>query len=166
MEQAACEELVLQDLLPQERDRPAGRLPQSIRHQMPAIVGSLFARVAPTDSGRAVWSPDAALEQGVCMHAYAQGKGEGQVQLKLTYFPFELLYSRPRDASLVRPPPQPCKKAHSSSPAPACMPASDNASSARACFACICVEHLACASGWRAWCQACSLPPEAPHRKA
>ena len=31
-----------------------------------------------------------------------QGKGEGQVQLKLTYFPFELLYSRPRDASLVR----------------------------------------------------------------
>lgn len=33
--------------------------------------------------------------------ARAQGKGEGQLQLKLTYFPFELLYSRPRDASLV-----------------------------------------------------------------
>ena len=31
-----------------------------------------------------------------------QGKGEGQLQLKVTYFPFELLYSKPRDASLVR----------------------------------------------------------------
>ena len=32
-----------------------------------------------------------------------QGKGEGELQLKITYFPFELLYSKPRDASLVRP---------------------------------------------------------------
>ncbi len=32
-----------------------------------------------------------------------QGSGEGQVQLRVTYFPFELLYSKPRDASLVRP---------------------------------------------------------------
>ena len=31
-----------------------------------------------------------------------QGKGEGQLELKITYFPFELLYSKPRDASLVR----------------------------------------------------------------
>ncbi len=31
-----------------------------------------------------------------------QGKGEGQLNLKVTYFPFELLYSKPRDASLVR----------------------------------------------------------------
>ena len=31
-----------------------------------------------------------------------QGSGEGQVQLRVTYFPFELLYSKPRDASLVR----------------------------------------------------------------
>jgi len=30
-----------------------------------------------------------------------QGKGEGQVQLRITYFPFELLYAKPRDASLV-----------------------------------------------------------------
>ena len=30
-----------------------------------------------------------------------QGKGEGQLELKITYFPFELLYSKPRDASLV-----------------------------------------------------------------
>ncbi|BDA44378.1 Synaptotagmin-5 [Coccomyxa sp. Obi] len=28
------------------------------------------------------------------------GKGEGQLELKITYFPFELLYSKPRDASL------------------------------------------------------------------
>ena len=33
--------------------------------------------------------------------AWLQGKGEGQVQLRITYFPFELLYSKPRDASLV-----------------------------------------------------------------
>ncbi len=32
---------------------------------------------------------------------WLQGKGEGQVQLRITYFPFELLYSKPRDASLV-----------------------------------------------------------------
>lgn len=31
-----------------------------------------------------------------------QGKGEGQLHMKITYFPFELLYSVPRDASLVR----------------------------------------------------------------
>ena len=40
-------------------------------------------------------------ETGSCL----QGSGEGQVQLKITYFPFELLYSKPRDASLVGHPP-------------------------------------------------------------
>jgi hypothetical protein len=39
------------------------------------------------------------------MSARVQGKGEGQLQLKITYFPFELLYNVPRDASLVRAPP-------------------------------------------------------------
>jgi hypothetical protein len=40
----------------------------------------------------------------VCFGGW-QGKGEGQLELKVTYFPFELLYSKPRDASLVRPRP-------------------------------------------------------------
>lgn len=37
-----------------------------------------------------------------CAVVGVQGKGEGQLELKMTYFPFELLYSKPRDASLVR----------------------------------------------------------------
>ncbi|CAL5218486.1 g172 [Coccomyxa viridis] len=41
------------------------------------------------DLGKGEWSNDDGT-----------GKGEGQVQLRITYFPFELLYSKPRDASL------------------------------------------------------------------
>lgn len=44
------------------------------------------------------WQCLPALSLNACM----QGKGEGQVQLRITYFPFELLYAKPRDASLVR----------------------------------------------------------------
>ena len=38
-----------------------------------------------------------------------QGKGEGRLRLIATYWPFDLLYSKPREATMVRPcqlPPQ------------------------------------------------------------
>lgn len=44
---------------------------------------------------------DTVLGRRSWLIAWLQGKGEGQVQLRMTYFPFELLYSKPRDASLV-----------------------------------------------------------------
>ncbi|EIE26093.1 hypothetical protein COCSUDRAFT_46488 [Coccomyxa subellipsoidea C-169] len=40
------------------------------------------------------------LGKGEWSNEDGTGKGEGQLELKVTYFPFELLYSKPRDASL------------------------------------------------------------------
>ena len=34
--------------------------------------------------------------------ALLQGKGEGRLRLIATYWPFDLLYSKPREATMVR----------------------------------------------------------------
>ena len=36
-----------------------------------------------------------------------QGKGEGRLRLRATYWPFDLLYSKPREATMVSAPPVP-----------------------------------------------------------
>ena len=37
--------------------------------------------------------------------AALQGKGHGAIHLELTYWPFDMIYSQPREATIVSPPP-------------------------------------------------------------
>ena len=38
----------------------------------------------------------------MCEAGLLQGKGEGRLRLTATYWPFDLLYSKPREATMVR----------------------------------------------------------------